>query len=160
MSYSDLFHKVIYVNKDDPSFVSGASPSISAENLNAQQDGIVHALAAADEISVDIAECQTGIETLNGRVIGVAYRQQYDNITVQRSAWIEDTPYEKFPFKATLDMPDAIESMTPEVVFCLKDATSGIFAPVAETLTGKIVLYAAEVPETDIIIPTIFLWHN
>lgn len=160
MSYSDLFHKVAYVNKDDPTFVPGASPAISAENLNAQQDGIAHALAAADTIAADISKCQTDIETLNECVIGVAYRHQYDNITVPTTAWIEDTPYEKYPFKAVLDMPDATATMTPEVIFSLLDAASGLLAPVAETLNGHVVLYATEVPLADILIPTVLLWHN
>ena len=53
-----------------------------------------------------------------------------------------------------------IESMIPEIVLSVEDATSGNFAPVAESYNGGVYLYATSAPESDITIPTIIAWRG
>ena len=58
-----------------------------------------------------------------------------------------------------------MESMIPEIVLGMADAVSGYFAPVAETYNGGIyqaasTFYATDVPENDMVIPTIICWRG
>ena len=65
-----------------------------------------------------------------------------------------------FPYFGAIPLTGATTSMTPEVVFSVADAMSGIFAPVAETYDGGVYIYASELPSaTTITIPTIILWR-
>ena len=65
-----------------------------------------------------------------------------------------------FPYFGAIPLTGATASMTPEVVFSVADAMSGIFAPVAETYDGGVYIYASELPSaTTITIPTILLWR-
>jgi hypothetical protein len=73
---------------------------------------------------------------------------------------VADTTYEDFPFRASVPLEGVIESMIPEVVFGLLDATSGNFAPVAETYNGGVYLYASDLPEVDVTIPVIICWKG
>ena len=67
---------------------------------------------------------------------------------------------EGFPYFGAIPLTGATASMTPEVVFSVADAMSGIFAPVAETYDGGVYIYASELPSaTTITIPTILLWR-
>ena len=67
---------------------------------------------------------------------------------------------EGFPYFGAIPLTGATASMTPEVVFSVADAVSGIFAPVAETYAGGVYIYASELPSaTTITIPTIILWR-
>lgn len=67
---------------------------------------------------------------------------------------------EGFPYFGAVPLTGATASMTPEVVFSVADAMSGIFAPVAETYDGGVYIYASELPSaTTITIPTIILWR-
>lgn len=67
---------------------------------------------------------------------------------------------EGFPYFGAIPLTGATASMTPEVVFSVADAMSGIFAPVAETYDGGVYIYASELPSaTTLTIPTILLWR-
>lgn len=67
---------------------------------------------------------------------------------------------EGFSYFGAVPLTGATASMTPEVVFSVADAMSGIFAPVAETYDGGVYIYASELPSaTTLTIPTILLWR-
>ena len=76
------------------------------------------------------------------------------------SAFVADTTYEDYPFRAAVALEGVLSSMIPEVIFSLLDATSGLFAPVAETYNGGVYLYATDVPEFDITVPVIICWKG
>ena len=159
MGYKDLYKKVVYINKDDPAFVPGSSPSISAEHLNAMQDGVIHSLEGIDKVSDSVNACHDDIETLFDRTAGVAYKQQFTDLSVPRSAWHKDSTYEYYPYMALIPIPIATKLMTPEVIFGLEDATSGVFAPISETTDGGVLIFAYEIPDDAVVIPTIILWR-
>ncbi|MBQ2770020.1 MAG: hypothetical protein IJF41_02145, partial [Clostridia bacterium] len=83
---------------------------------------------------------------------------RFSDVSVSAAAFIEDTTYESFPYRAAVALTGVTAVMVPEVVFGVGEATSGIFAPIAEAYDGGIYLYAAEIPEADITIPTIICW--
>lgn len=88
-----------------------------------------------------------------------AVKLTFTNTAVAALAFTSDTTYADFPFRASVSLAGVTETMVPEVVFGAADAVSGIFAPVAESISGGVYLYAAEVPIADITIPTILCWR-
>lgn len=84
----------------------------------------------------------------------------FTNVSVSASAFVSDSTYEDYGYRASVALSGVTSSMIPEVVFSLADVSGGNFAPVAETYNGGIYLYAADVPESQITIPTIICWRG
>lgn len=84
----------------------------------------------------------------------------FADTAVFASAFSENTAYEDYPYRAAVALDGVTESMIPEVVLSVSDAISGLFAPIAETYNGGIYLYAADIPENDMVIPTIICWRG
>lgn len=82
------------------------------------------------------------------------------NTAVSASAFIADTTYTDFPFRASVALTGVLESMIPDIMLALEDTTSGNFAPVCECYNGGVYLYAASAPDADITIPTIICWKG
>lgn len=85
---------------------------------------------------------------------------QFNNKTVNATAFEYNGDYEDYPFRASVALEGAIDTMIPEVIFNLADATSGNFAPIAESYNGGVYLYASDVPENTVVIPVIMLWRG
>ena len=83
----------------------------------------------------------------------------YDT-AVPEYAFISDTTYPDYPFRAAVALTGVTTGMIPEVVFSLTDAVSGNFAPVAAAYNGGVYIYAAEKPAATITIPTIICWRE
>jgi len=95
-----------------------------------------------------------------------ASRLQFINTVVDNAAFVADATYADFPFRAAValgsqvaDAWDVRGTMVPFVKFAHADAYSGIFAEDAEAYNGGVYIYASEVPEADITIPTLILWR-
>lgn len=89
-----------------------------------------------------------------------AVKLTFTDTVVQTSQWAGDATYEDFPLRALIGLSDAVTAaMVPEVIFNAPEAASGIFAPVAQSTGGGIMLYASEIPSAAITIPTIILWR-
>lgn len=89
---------------------------------------------------------------------GTAYelkRLQFENVTVQPAAFVQDETYVDYPYRATIALSGVLSNMTPQVTFGVDDAISGNYAPVAEAYTGGVYIYAGSIPEAAITIPTI-----
>lgn len=77
------------------------------------------------------------------------------NVTVATSAWVSDSTYADFGFKADITFSGCSSDYFADVVFAPTEAMSGKFAPICETGTNKVTIYASEVPSASITIPTI-----
>ena len=86
-------------------------------------------------------------------------RLQFVNTVVDNLAFTNDTTYVDFPRRYAVALTGVLATMVPHVVFGAVDATSGIFAPVAECYNGGIYIYASEVLAADLTIPTIICWR-
>ena len=64
--------------------------------------------------------------------------------TVQPTAWESDDTYEDFPYRAAVQLPDVTTDYVPDVVFVLSDAISGQLAPISESYSGGVYIYAKE----------------
>lgn len=136
------------------------------ERLNPNVCGIV-----TESIKIDTSTMQNQFEALLKAIqnelkdlesgVGVELKKiQFNNVSVNVDDFVDDTTYEDFPFRATVSLSGVLESMIPEIIFGLLDATSGLFAPVAESYNGGVYLYASDKPEENTVIPTIILWKG
>lgn len=84
-----------------------------------------------------------------------------DTVTVVYTAspWETDATYADFPYRATVPLTGVTAAMMPQVIFDVAEATSGDYAPVEETYTGGVYIWAASVPGAAITIPTIICWR-
>lgn len=101
-----------------------------------------------------IEELQNTVETVQEDVTGGA-SLLFKNKSVASSLWVADTTYTEFPFKADISCAGVTAEHIPNVVFNVTEAMSGNFAPVADTLSGYVRIYATEKPTTGITIPLI-----
>lgn len=71
------------------------------------------------------------------------------------SEWKENSTYEDFPYRAAVTCNGVTANHFPIVVFSPADATSGLFAPVAETYSNGVYIYSKNKPEGTLTIPNI-----
>ena len=152
-------------------FVAAGTTAITAsmitdERLDASVCGLV-----TESVSIDTSTMQNQFEALLKSIqtelleleagTGVELKKlQFNNASVPVSNFVADTTYEDYPFRASVPLVGVIESMIPEVIFSLADATSGLFAPIAETYNGGVYLYATDAPEADVTVPVIICWKG
>ena len=142
------------------------SAMITDERLNPAVCGLVTC-----GIGIDTAVMQNQFEALlnyiqnelNELESGTAVELKklvFNNTNVPKSAFVENTTYEDYPYRASVPLNGVIDSMIPEIIFGMAEAISGMFSPVAETYNGGVYLYAADIPENNIVIPTIICWRG
>jgi hypothetical protein len=110
--------------------------------------------ALIDDLRKEIAEIESGS--------GVELKKlAFHNVAASASDFIANSTYADsgYNFRIALSLGGVSGAMIPEVVFSVKDATSGNFAPVAETYGGGVYIYSATQPAEDIVIPTIICWR-
>lgn len=89
--------------------------------------------------------------------IGVSL--QFFNIEVRPSNFNANITYADYPYRASITLANVKSNMISNVIFDVKEATSGIFAPVAQSFNGGIYIYSNSIPDNNIVIPTIICWR-
>ncbi len=74
----------------------------------------------------------------------------FENVSVPESAWTSDNTYVSHPFKAAVSCSGVTAGHSADVTFDLADATSGTYAPVCQTATDTVFLWAASKPNAAI----------
>ena len=82
----------------------------------------------------------------------------FSNVSISAASFVSDATYEEYGYRAQITLTGVTASMVPEVIFGLDDAVSGIFAPIVESISGGIYLYASEQPSDATTVPTIIAW--
>ena len=138
---------------------------VTDERLDPDVCGLV-----TETIKVDTSTMQSQFESLLKAIqnelqnleagTGVELKKlKFTDVLVPSANFVDDTTYTDFPLRAEVPLDGVLGTMTPEVILGVADATSGNFAPVSETYTGGIYLYASSVPDSDVTIPTILCWR-
>lgn len=146
--------------------ISLSASMITDERLDPDVCGIV-----TETIEIDTSTMQSQFEALLNAIqdelqdleagTGVELKKrQFNNVSVEVADFVADATYEDFPFRAAVSLEGVLDSMIPEIIFSLLDATSGLFAPVAETYNGGVYLYASDVPEANVTVPVIICWKG
>lgn len=139
---------------------------VTDERLNTDVCGLV-----TETVSVDTSTMQLQFEALLKSIqtelaqleagTGVELKKlQFSNTIVDPSSFVSDTTYADYPYRASVALEGVISSMIPEVIFGLEDALGGSYAPIAESYDGGIYLYATDIPDVALTIPTILLWRG
>ena len=84
----------------------------------------------------------------------------FGNVVVARSAFVSDTTYSDYGYRAAISLDGVDSSMIPEVMFNADIAASGDFSSVSAAYDGGVYIYSASVPSSEIIIPTIICWSR
>lgn len=139
---------------------------ITDERLDESVCGIVTEKVGVDtgvmqaQFSALLEAVQQELSQLEAGTAVELKKLQFTNTTVAASAFVSDSTYEDFPYRASVALSGVTSTMIPEVVLALSDAVSGNFAPVAESYNGGVYLYAVDVPDATITIPTIIAWKG
>lgn len=136
----------------DTPFVTGLFETINVDNLITQWSGQFDRMFIELENQISQAASQTIIDgsVTTEKLARDAVKLQFNNVIVPVSSFIEDSTYEDYPYIANIALNNVTSSMIPEVMFGMKEATSGVFAPVSDTGAGIVILYANNVPESSI----------
>lgn len=121
--------------------------SIDTTTINAQYTALL------DSLAQELANLEAGTAVELKKLA-------FASTAVPVSAWAEDSTYEDYPYRAAVALSGVTAAMIPEVVFGLAAMSENSFAPVAECYNGGVYIYAADVPESTITIPTIICWRG
>ena len=84
----------------------------------------------------------------------------FGNVAVARSAFVSDTTYSDYGYRAAISLDGVDSSMIPEVMFDADIAASGDFSSVSAAYDGGVYIYSTSVPSSEIVIPTIVCWSR
>lgn len=121
--------------------------SIDTTTINAQYTALL------DNLAQELANLEAGTAVELKKLA-------FASTAVPVSAWAENSTYEDYPYRAAVTLSGVTAAMIPEVVFGLDAMSDNSFAPVAECYNGGVYVYAADVPESAITIPTIICWRG
>lgn len=107
--------------------------------------------ALLEYVQQELAELEAGTAAELKKLV-------FENTVVQTGAFSEVNSYEDFPYRAAISLSGVISGMIPDVIFLPGDTS--IFAPIAETYNGGVYIFASEIPEADVTIPTIICWRG
>lgn len=118
-----------------------------------------HATGGSDPITPANIGAASSSHTHTPAGIGAqAARLTFTSKSVATSAWLSDSTYTDFPYRAAVACTGVTAAMFAEVVLSPADALSGNIAPVCQTYSGGVYLYAKAVPSAAVTIPTIIVW--
>jgi hypothetical protein len=140
----------------------------AGENITIDENGVISSVGGNEtpitpyELPVASENTLGGIKIGSGLTInedGVAEATvrglMFENLVVSSEDWIEDDTYEQFGARADISCEGVTEEFFSDVVFGIEEAISGNYAPISKTSEGIVTIYAVDIPEGDITIPTI-----
>jgi hypothetical protein len=102
-------------------------------------------------------DLEAAFEDVRHQIVEASAVTKVENLSVPVEAFVADSTYAAYPYKADVNVPEALEEHFPTVVFALVDTESGNFASVAMSGAGYVRIYAKKVPQTTLLIPSILL---
>lgn len=113
-----------------------------------------HKAGGTDPLEVETDSIKAGAVT-RAKLASDVKVLAFTNKAVATSAWASDSTYTDFPYRAAVACQGVTVKHYAEVSFSPADAMSGDFAPVAASYDGGVYIYASEIPEAALTIPTI-----
>lgn len=118
-------------------------------------DGRVSALAqSVSSVMEDVDSSITSLEA-DMKTKGNCNIVSFKNKSVATTAWVSDTTYADYPYRAAISCSGVTADHIPDVTLSTADANSLNFAAVANTAANVVYIYAAEKPTASITVPTI-----
>lgn len=78
-----------------------------------------------------------------------------NDVIVAASAWVSDSTYADYPYKANIAITGCTANHYPQVTMGMAEATSGNYAPVCNSDAGIVSIWAKTAPTSAITISTI-----
>ena len=113
-----------------------------------------HKPGGTDPLAVETDSIKAGAVTRSKLAADVKVLA-FTGKTVAVSDWASDTTYTDFPCRAAVACEGVTVKHYAEVSFSPADALEGIFCPVTVSYDGGVFIYASEIPEAALTIPTI-----
>lgn len=113
-----------------------------------------HKAGGTDPLDVETDSIKAGAVT-RAKLAADVKVISFTNKTVAVSDWASNSTYTDFPHRAAVACAGVTAKHYAVVSFSPVDALEGRFAPVAESYDGGVYIYASEVPEAALTIPTI-----
>ena len=88
-----------------------------------------------------------------------AVRLRFQNVVVNANAWVGDTTYTNYPYRASVALSGVDSTMFPDVVIDETDKGKYEFASSSDSYNGGIHLYASSIPENAITLRTVVCWR-
>lgn len=88
-----------------------------------------------------------------------AVRLRFQNVVVNANAWVRDTTYANYPYRASVALSGVDSTMFPDVVIDETDKGKYEFASSSDSYNGGIHLYASSIPENAITLRTVVCWR-
>ena len=145
---TELTNALITDERADPTVCGLVTETVTADT--SMRNAQFQALLASIEQELEDLQAEAAVELR---------KLQFDSVTVAVSSFVSDSTYDDYGYKVSIPLPNVISSMIPDVMFGMTEATSGMFAPIAECYNGGVYLYANDVPDSAITIPTIICWR-
>ncbi len=162
----------------DAQLKANADAAVAAQNKanvhthgNITNDGKIGTLAnkavytgaggALQAGTLPVAAGGTGGTTAAAARAGIgaqAARLTFTNKSIATSAWLSDSTYTDFPYRAAVPCAGVTAAHFAQVAPAPDDALGGNLAPVCLSYDGGIYLYAKAVPTAAMTIPTIVAW--
>ena len=139
-------HMILSVNRTSGESTEQANLDKVFDGTQAEWD----ALTDEQRDYYDHAMIKTNTYAANPGTLIVAH-----DMTVATGDWTADDTYTGFGYKADISVADVTAKHSPEVRFSFTDASSGMFAGIADCADGKVTIYANAVPADDVTIPVI-----
>lgn len=121
--------------------------SSAIQNVDSQSQAVL------ESIQQELANLEAGTAVELKKLV-------FSNVSVAKSAWVEDTTYSDYPYRAAVPLTGVLASMIPEVIFSVAALSDNGFAPVTECYNGGVYIYADSAPDATITIPTIICWKG
>lgn len=165
----DAIDAQLKANADAAAAAQGAADNHTHGNIT--NDGKIGTLAnkavytgaggALQAGTLPVAAGGTGGTTAAAARAGIgaqAARLTFTNKSIATSAWLSDSTYTDFPYRAAVPCAGVTAAHFAQVAPAPDDALGGNLAPVCLSYDGGIYLYAKAVPTAAMTIPTIVAW--
>lgn len=82
---------------------------------------------------------------------------KFQDTIVPVSAWVADTTYDDYPYRASIALTGVTAAMCPQVYFSMEliNEPDVVYSPLSETYAGGVYIYADSIPQSAITIPSI-----
>lgn len=132
--------------------------SVDTSMINSQVSTMLtetttQAKSVLDSISKELSDLEAGTAVELKKLT-------FADTTVPVSAFVADSTYQDYPFRAAVTLANVIASMIPNVVYSVAALTDNNFAPVAECYNGGVYIYADSKPTNPVAIDTIICWKG
>jgi hypothetical protein len=113
------------------------------------------AKSTADTAKSTADTANTNATTANNSIKTAPIMLKFANKTVATSAWTSDSTYTNYPYKAAISCNGVTSSYVADVIFSIAAIEANIYAPICETGSGTVTIWASEKPTSTLTIPTI-----